>query len=80
MPGSSSLCRRARLDGKRVEAAGKFRSKGPVDHAMGLDAASPAECLGHDSDPEMGLATRSMAGMTGMKINHFQRGWTKSIG
>ncbi len=51
------------MNGERVDAAGQFRRKKAVDHAMALDPALSFEGLRHDIDPEMGLSAGPVPGM-----------------
>src|SRR5713226_5867507 len=55
--------RGAGMDRERVHAAFELARQRLVYHSVALDPALSFECLGHDIDPEMGLAARPMPGM-----------------
>jgi hypothetical protein len=52
------------MDGQCVDTAGELGRERCVDHAVALDPALSFERFRHDMDPEMGLATGTVAGMT----------------
>ena len=51
------------MDGERVDSAFELAAKRFVDHAMALEPALSAECLGHDIYPEMSFSARPVSGM-----------------
>ena len=51
------------MDSERVDAAFELTHKRFVDHAVAIEPAPAAKCLGHDGNPEMGLAARPRAGV-----------------
>ena len=54
---------RGRVDGKRVDAAGKLGGKRPIHQAVALEPALPGKGLRHDIHPEMTLAAGPVAGV-----------------
>ena len=60
---SLTFPRRAGVDRKRMDAAGKLARKCLVDHAVTLDPALSAERLRHDMNPEVGLPAWPVAGV-----------------
>jgi hypothetical protein len=46
-----------------MHAAFEFLCQRRVNHAVAIEAAPAAKCLGHDGNPEMGLAARLRAGV-----------------
>jgi hypothetical protein len=71
------------VDRERVDAAGKLGRKYLVDHAVALDPALATECIRHDMNPEMGLATRAGAGVALVLmrfIHNIETLWRKGNG
>jgi len=55
---------RGRVDGERVDAAGKLGGKRPIHQAVALEPALPAEGLRHDIHAEVRFAAGPVAGVT----------------
>lgn len=73
---AGGLSGRKRAQRQRMHRAGQFLGEDGVDAAMPLDARHRLEGSRDDGDPEVRLAFRPGAGMTGMTvrlINNLQR-------
>ena len=62
------LGRRHRLQRERVDALGQFGGEQAVNKPLAIDARLAGELLRNDRDPEMRLAARIMAGVTGVLV------------
>ena len=51
------------MQGERVNTAGQFSRKRPIDHAVAFEPGLTFEGLRHDIDPVMSLPARPRAGM-----------------
>jgi hypothetical protein len=56
------------VDRERVDTAGEFSRKNPIDHTVTLDPGLIFERIRHDIDPEMSLPARPGAGMALMLV------------
>jgi hypothetical protein len=66
-----------------VDACGELRRECRINHAMPLDPALLPERIRHDMNPEMGLSTRPVAGVSFMQmrlVNDAQAFGRESLG